>query len=205
MLKNLKGIINDDVFEDVIQSAKTFLSLLNKEDLTKLKEYEFDKPLEVEWLNYGMFVGNMINTRGANLEAINKTISLFVVADMLKGLGAYAAAYNYIGKGKVEPHTDSDLTRGIVICRALVPIVETSGVFRGFILDVETTLEHNHPAFYKKEVEIIDKPVLFLPDFTHSFEQNDDNGHYIIVDFINSDASEKDISNYTQYAIAAYS
>lgn len=205
MSKDLKDITNGDVFEDVIQSAQTFVSLLNKEDLTELKEYEFDKPLEVEWFNYGMFVGNMINTRGANLDTINKTISLFVVVDMLKNLGAYAAAYNYIGKGKVEPHTDSELSHGIVTYRALVPIVETSGVFRGHVLDAELSQRDGEFVFFEKEVEITNKPVLFSPDLTHSFEQNDDNGHYIIVDFISSSASEKDISNYTQYAIAAYS
>ena len=190
----------EEYIETLKLETQRFLSTLSREDLYELKDYEFDEELSVEWLQYGLFVDNLMNIKGLSMEDFARTVSLAIVVEQLKAAGFFAASYNYIGIGEVPEHTDEDLCGNAIAIRAFIPIVDSEAYFTGYTIDPKTGT-----ADYVEDYKLNGQPIYLDPCLNHKLVQKSDNGHYIIADIVYSKANEEDVIEYKKYAVATYS
>lgn len=196
----MANIKSQEFMEPFRLEAIRFLSTLNEEDLQPLADYEFDEELDLMWVQYGLYVDSLVNSKNFSFDKFAQIVSLYMIVEMLQKAGFYAASYNYIGEGVVPEHIDSELCSDVVLARVLIPVSETSAKFTGFSIDLETGKEE-----FVEDLEIKDMPIYLNPVKPHSLKQEDAMGHYIIADAIKGDASSDAILEYKRYAVTAYS
>ena len=198
-----------DIREAIEANALLLLRNLNESDLIELKDYEFDEDVEAKWLQFGVFADNILNISESGDNHYYRTICAYMLSQDVKGLGFHSCAYNYIGKGKIPTHVDNDLCAELVSVRAFIPVLKTSSFkFSGYVYDLDSTGELEGKEAEYREIEILEGQdaisILLDPNKPHSFEQLNDNGHYLICDCFRENASSEYKMNYLSYALKTY-